>query len=414
VASSDALSALIVLCAFTGWALLLLVWQRMRLMRKGLEQSDIQLRRQEARLRSLIDSQTAYLVRTDMQGVFTYVNQPFQRRFGKPGQDLVGSFSMDTIAPDDHELTLEVVLRCIAQPGAPVPVTLRKPDGQGSYFYTDWEFVAVLDEHGQVTEIQCVGFDATTRMKAQQTLIEHERLQIALKEEQRLSHLKTQMMRRISHEFRTPLAVIQVNIENLHRYYERLSEAQREEKLHKTRREIEHINRMLEDMGRLLRGQQTHNFAPAPTSIVALCREAIDHVQPSEQVGTGRIDLESSLAEDELYLLNADIVRTILTNLLSNALKYSAPEQRVTLHLSDHEAELELRVVDQGIGISPEDQARIFEPFFRTQQVDSINGMGLGLSIVADAVRAHKGSIHVESEPGRGTTFTVCLPAPRV
>lgn len=248
-------------------------------------------------------------------------------------------------------------------------------------------------------------------MKAQEALIAHERLQMALREEQRLSLLKTQMMRRISHEFRTPLAIIQMNVENLYRYYERLDESQRTEKLHKTRRQIDHINRMLEDIGHLLRGQALE-FQPKPTPIVALCREIIDYVQLHEQE-TGRIDLCSNLAEDSIYLLDADIVRAILANLLSNALKYSPADKRVTLHLNTYANGLELRVVDQGIGISPEDQARIFEPFFRAQQAESINGMGLGLSIVADAVRTHNGTISIESELGRGTTFTVCLPAQR-
>ncbi|MCS6834873.1 MAG: PAS domain-containing sensor histidine kinase [Anaerolineae bacterium] len=381
-------------------------------MKSHLEKTNAQLRRQEARLRSLLESQTAYLVRTDMEGRFTYVNRPFARRFSS-GRDLIGSDSLETVAAEDRDLALNVVVQCVAQPGQPVPVTLRKPDGQGGYFYTDWEFVAVLDEDGQVAEIQCVGFDATARMKAQEALIEHERVKAALREEQSLNQLKTQMIRRISHEFRTPLAIIQMNIENLYRYYERLDESQRTAKLHKTRREIDHLSRMLEDMSRLLRGQQQAlEFLPAPTRIVALCRDIVEQMHALMD-GAERINLHSDVAEDDTHLLDEDIVRTILTNLLSNALKYSPSNKRVALYLSACGDELELRVVDQGIGISLEDQARIFEPFFRTQQAESISGMGLGLSIVADAVRAHQGRISVESAPERGTTFTVCLPGPR-
>jgi len=109
-------------------------------------------------------------------------------------------------------------------------------------------------------------------------------------------------------------------------------------------------------------------------------------------------------------LLDEQLLRHALGNLLSNALKYSAGA-RVTLELEADEAQLRFRVSDQGIGIPEEDRARLFSTFHRAANALEMEGTGLGLAIVKHCVERHGGSIGVESELGRGTTFTVSIPA---
>jgi signal transduction histidine kinase len=106
-------------------------------------------------------------------------------------------------------------------------------------------------------------------------------------------------------------------------------------------------------------------------------------------------------------------LRQVLTNLLSNAIKFSPPGSTVTLHSWDTEDELWIEVYDEGIGIPPEDQAHIFDDFFRAHNVGDVSGAGLGLSIAKKIVDAHHGRIWVESpyqEGKPGTKFTVVLP----
>ena len=128
-----------------------------------------ELKMQERRLRSLIDSQNTYIIRTDAEGRYTYVNPLFVAQFVPDGQEVLGTSSMSSIHPDDHPKTFDAVMQCILQKGTPIPVTLRKVNMRGELCYTEWEFVAVEDDEN-VLEIQCVGFDVTKRHLAEQAL----------------------------------------------------------------------------------------------------------------------------------------------------------------------------------------------------------------------------------------------------
>jgi signal transduction histidine kinase len=104
------------------------------------------------------------------------------------------------------------------------------------------------------------------------------------------------------------------------------------------------------------------------------------------------------------------LLRQVFTNLLSNALKYSAPETTVTFRLHCGTEQVVVDVVDQGIGVPGGDQARLFEPFHRATNVGAISGTGLGLAIVKQSVEVHQGQVRLRSEEGQGTTVTVTLP----
>ena len=113
---------------------------------------------------------------------------------------------------------------------------------------------------------------------------------------------------------------------------------------------------------------------------------------------------------DQQFLLDDILIRNIVGNLLSNALKYSPQRGEVRFTVREFDNQLLFIVSDQGIGIPLADQPHMFESFHRASNVGAIAGTGLGLSIVKDAVSCHKGSIEVHSEVGRGSRFTVTLP----
>ncbi len=114
----------------------------------------------------MVNSQSSYLIRTDMEGKYTFVNAKFSDRFGTTGQELLGTHSLDTILEEDHELCRQTVNDCFARPGKVVTVTLRKSKKHGGYYWTEWEFVALQDERGGLIGIQAVGLDATERVIA--------------------------------------------------------------------------------------------------------------------------------------------------------------------------------------------------------------------------------------------------------
>jgi signal transduction histidine kinase len=125
------------------------------------------------------------------------------------------------------------------------------------------------------------------------------------------------------------------------------------------------------------------------------------------------VNITSDMAE-ELPSFNGDMggIEAIFVNLISNAIKYTPKGGKVDVILNRSGKDILFKVADNGIGIPPEDIDRIFEKFYRikTEQTKSVGGSGLGLSIVKGLVNAHNGSVNVESEVGKGTTFIVSLP----
>ncbi|WP_235526275.1 sensor histidine kinase [Nostoc piscinale] len=113
-----------------------------------------------------------------------------------------------------------------------------------------------------------------------------------------------------------------------------------------------------------------------------------------------------------IFKANIDerLLYSILSNLLLNALKYSNNETAIYLILKSEAALITFQVIDQGIGIPLAEQHKIYEPFYRCQNVENIAGTGLGLAVVKKCVELHQGEIIVESKVGTGTTFTIMIP----
>jgi len=119
-------------------------------------------------------------------------------------------------------------------------------------------------------------------------------------------------------------------------------------------------------------------------------------------------------AEEDLpdVRVDRDALEQAILNLLHNAMKYSGDSRDIELRLQKKDGHAMIQVVDQGVGINPKEQKKIFEKFYRipTRENERTAGTGLGLSLVSHIVRGHGGHIEVESVPGKGTTFSIYLP----
>ncbi|MBA3766722.1 MAG: ATP-binding protein [Acidobacteria bacterium] len=115
-------------------------------------------------------------------------------------------------------------------------------------------------------------------------------------------------------------------------------------------------------------------------------------------------------------VIDADAIAQAFMNLLDNAVKYSASAKEITVRLDQEEGFIRLSVTDHGIGIPREEQEKIFDKFYRvsTGLVHDVKGSGLGLALVKHIVEAHRGKVTVKSEPGRGSSFTIHLPAAKI
>lgn len=233
-------------------------------------------------------------------------------------------------------------------------------------------------------------------------------LQQAFQELRSLDEQRNQFVASIAHDLRAPLTFLQGYVELLlQEELGPLTEEQRnalrviEEKTHLLDRLTENIT----TLERLTLAPETLH----PVSIVHLARAALQSAQPTAQAAG--IALEAELAED-LKPVFGDPVRLaqVLDNLLSNALKYTPAGGKVTVRAKRVANEVHVSVADTGIGIPREAQAHIFDRFYRVQTTNGRPGLGLGLWIVREVIEAHGGRVWMESEPGKGSTFTFALP----
>ena len=230
-----------------------------------------------------------------------------------------------------------------------------------------------------------------------------------LAREMELSQLKGNFVSMVSHEFRTPLAVIQSSAELLHEFFPKMQPAERDEQLASILGNTRRMAEMMEEilvLSRLDAGKL--DFRPAVLDLDAFCRCVVDEVVSAT---SRRCPIEISLASG-LPQAHADerLLAHILTNLLSNAVKYSEPGVRVRFAVERDSAEALCVIRDEGIGISEEDQQMLFTAFHRGANVGSRAGTGLGLLLVRRCVELHHGKVRIESKVGQGTTVTVSLP----
>jgi signal transduction histidine kinase len=231
--------------------------------------------------------------------------------------------------------------------------------------------------------------------------------------ELKLSRMKGDFVSNVSHELRTPLASVRVFGEFL-----RLGRVKSPEKVREygeyieteSRRLTQLINNIL-DFSKIESGVKTYNFEDADVREVVLDTLKTFDVR-LKHTGFG-IDLDGADQPLPLVRIDREAIRQALHNLLDNAVKYSGESKRIVVELATTDGFVTVSVRDFGVGISRDEQKKIFERFHRvsTGLVHDVKGSGLGLSIVSHIVRAHQGRITVESEPGKGSAFTIRLPA---
>lgn len=226
------------------------------------------------------------------------------------------------------------------------------------------------------------------------------------------SSAKSRFLATIGHELRTPLnAIVGFSEMMTSGVVGELSPTHREyaELIRQSGHHLIDVVRMLLDMSRIEAGRfelQTEPFQPE--ALVAPCLQIVDPLAQGKQV-TVSVDVPTALPA---LVADERACRQILINLLSNAIKFSHDGGRVRLSMRRAGRRLAIAVCDEGIGMSPQAQARIGEPFFQAEDglARGYEGTGLGLSIVKGLVDLHDGTLEVESTLGKGTTFTVLLP----
>ena len=236
-----------------------------------------------------------------------------------------------------------------------------------------------------------------------------ERERKLVQELQQLEDYRTQLISTLSHELRTPLTVISGNLEMLGELDLDEPAPQYREAMARGARRMASV---VDDLLLLARVSDPHHpLELVPVDLRRLARDAVSLVEST--VKAKALTVRLALPDDELVVPgDAAELDRLLTNLVSNAVKYTADGGTILVAAARRGSEAVLKVADDGFGISDEDQIGLFRPFYRTTNPVALSqpGTGLGLSIVATIVERHHGRVAVSSQLGEGTTFSVSLP----
>lgn len=351
---------------------------------------------------AILDNSSEAIALTSLDGAIRRANPAFRRLFGLPDQGEVAASLLSLIEPESLA-RLRPRLAEVARARAPLRIELvcRRPDA--SLFNADVGIAPVREYTGHEPGLIFSLRDITIRKEAE------ENLRAALEKERQVSELRTRFASMVSHEFRTPLAIIQSASDLLKHYGDRLSDERKQDQLDEINTQVRQLTGLLEDILTINRAESYRlALQPEPLDLRDLLGDLLREARLT--AAEHHFDLTVT-GEPVSTVLDAALLRRALGNLLSNAVKYSpdAGSIRVTLHY--RRDTVAITIADQGIGIPREDQARLFDPFHRASNVGRVSGSGLGLAIVKQAVEAHGGSISIESAEGRGSAFTVVLPA---
>jgi len=345
--------------------------------------ADTQAARQ--RYAGLFEDSIDSILISDLGGIITEANHSAEQFLGYPRRDLLGRSVLSLHVPDNPDRlpqdlssltageTLSYNARATHRLGHPLPIEvyIRRID-IGSLPFLQW----ILRD---------------------------------ISERQALDELRADLTSMIFHDLRSPLGNIISSLEVLQSTLPKEDEAPRSVlsiALRSSRRLLRLVESLL-DLGRLEAGQAV--LHKTQSSLGALIVEAAEEVLPiAEAKGhVLKFDLAPDLPPVEM---DVDMIRRVVINLLENAIKYTRSEGRIAISARREGKQVIVGVSDTGPGIAPRDHARIFERFARLHRGESAKGLGLGLAFCRLAVEAHDGRIWVESDVGKGATFSFTLP----
>jgi len=257
----------------------------------------------------------------------------------------------------------------------------------------------LVDQNKIIKSANLELYSITTQLKAaNEKILEH-------------ADMKNRFIAMASHEFRTPLAAIKLNSSFIKRYVHRVSKEEVVQKVEGIEQNIRHMTGLLEDV---LTIGKTDSLKVEMTPTHLNVRDFVDRISYEVQFATGNGSHHVMISIDndvpvEIYA-DEKFLRNILTNLLTNAIKYSPGRNSVYFLATTKGGSICFQIKDEGLGIREGELTKIFEPFYRVESTTDVQGTGLGLAIVKRAADIIGATIEVESEIGKGTIFSVRMP----
>ena len=337
----------------------------------------------------------------DLNTTFQYISPSIINVLGYEPEEMVGKSPLDYAHPDDVKYLLSRFEDFIAEKNIE-NTTARFRTKDGKYIWLETR-ANMVEKKGIKSGFQSSSRDITTRKE------EEEATEKALTKERELNELRTNLVSTISHEFRTPMTTIRTSAELIAMYIEgqNFEKAPRVEKqLNTITGEIDRIVELMNSVLTISRNDAGKtNFHPIIFDLKQLCLDVIETSFDNQKDGSN----VQTYFEGDSFLVFADknLMEYSIFNLLNNAFKYSRGSGNVVLQLSASSSNVNLQIIDKGIGIPKEDQKKLFNTFFRASNTNGIQGTGLGLYIVKTFTEKNAGKIHLESHLGVGTKVTL-------
>jgi PAS domain S-box-containing protein len=359
--------------------------------------------------REIIDTMNDALIVIDLEGVVRLVNQETCRLLGCREQDLIGR------RPADGMTTCRQFgeqLESIVGKGAVRNIEAECGPHSGVYRMFNMSASLMRNHRGEPLATVCLVNDITDRKHAEK---ERERLIAQLQEAneklQMLDKMKTNFISTVSHELRTPLTTIKAFVELL-LLKQGMPEDQKMKLMNTVNAETDRLARLITDLLDLSRIEAgSMKWQLAPVSMEDIIQSVIESMGVLFENRGLRVTVKFT---PDLPSINGDRDRLVqvVTNILSNAVKFTPRDGSIGVSLRQDASWLVLEIADNGIGIPAEHIDLIFEKFHRSDDLltASTEGTGLGLTITRQIVEAHRGTIRAASVKGKGSTFTLTLP----
>ncbi|MFP4321449.1 MAG: PAS domain S-box protein [Anaerolineales bacterium] len=353
---------------------------------------------------AILNSSSDAIALTNLDGFIHQANPAFSTLFGYYDEGTYFQQTLTLLMASDSIPDLLHAHRTLLSDETPQRIEVTAQRRDKSTFSAELALALLPTTSYHAVGIVCTFHDITAH-KAMQA-----QLRTALEKERELGNLKTRFIAMASHEFRTPLAAIQSSSNIVRDYRAQMSDTEIDDTLTDIDEQVAHMNRLLEDVLTIGHAQaQKVDFQPEPLALRPFTHKIIQDVR--RQHGSEYSIVFSATNEAEQPVMaDSRLLRHILTNLLSNAIKYSPENPEVYLKLRFTAEEVIYEVIDYGIGIPAADRERLYETFFRAENVGAVSGTGLGLAIAKHAIDLHGGRMSFDSIEGQGTTFRVYLP----
>lgn len=354
-------------------------------MGERLEKTLSEISEEKNKLEIILKTMADGLIAADQNGNIIHFNPAFLQMLDLDEKQVLNQSYDKVIQPICGDLSMKKV---------------RKKDVQ------DWEGIEIFEKEGFIFYARYVMFP-----KSKTTEIGFILMIQDITERQKLESMQRDFVANVSHELNTPLTTIKSYTETL------LDDPELKEQVDLTKQfltvidsEADRMSRLVKDLLQLSRLEyQTEKWDKKPCNLVKLVQNVVMKMQINAYHKSQHLNQLFSLDDTMMIYADEDKMEQVLVNILGNAIKYTEENGRIDIDLIRWAGEIQLIIMDNGIGISEKELPRLFERFYRVDKARSrsMGGTGLGLSIAKQIVEEHGGRIDIESKEGKGTTVTI-------